>query len=121
MLVGWEEVLRKRLILLGSFATASLLATISAAASTSSVQSATTLPAGPGRDTMLRVCSTCHAPEVVAQQRLSAEGWKELVETMANNGAVATEAELDEVTAYLTRSFPPTDQPAAASTAPKAE
>ena len=67
---------------------------------------------------MLRVCSTCHAPQVVAQQRLSAEGWKELVETMANNGAVATEAELAEVTAYLARSFPAGEQPSAPA-APK--
>ena len=97
------------------------MATIGAAASTSSAQGETALPEGAGRDTMLRVCSTCHAPQVVAQQRLTAEGWKELVETMANNGAVATEAELAEVTAYLARSFPPGDQPAAAGSPPKAD
>jgi competence protein ComEA len=109
------------LILLGGFAAIGLLGTINAAASTSSAQTETALPPGAGRDTLLRVCSTCHAPEVVAQQRLSAEGWKELVETMANSGAVATEAELAEITAYLTRSFPPNEQPVAAGAAPKAD
>jgi mono/diheme cytochrome c family protein len=110
------------LILLGSLAAIGLLGTINAAASTSSAQTDTAaLPNGAGRDTLLRVCSTCHAPQVVAQQRLTAEGWKELVETMANNGAVATDAELAEVTAYLARTFPATEQPSATEAAPKAE
>ncbi len=80
---------------------------------------ASALPAGPGRDTTVRVCSACHAPEVVVQQRLTPDGWREVVETMANNGAVATEAELAEVTAYLSRSFPAEEKPAADETAPK--
>ncbi len=73
-----------------------------------SAAAAAELPAGAGRDTVMRVCSACHSPNVVAQQRLTPEGWHELVQTMANNGAVATDAELAEITGYLTRSFPAT-------------
>jgi mono/diheme cytochrome c family protein len=47
------------------------------------------LPDGPGRDVMVRVCSQCHSPEVAAQQSLDAPGWKALVDQMANNGAQA--------------------------------
>jgi mono/diheme cytochrome c family protein len=65
------------------------------------------LPAGDGRDVMVRVCSQCHSPEVAAHQNLDAQGWKDLVNQMANNGANATDAEFDTITKYLTASFPP--------------
>ncbi len=63
-------------------------------------------PAGPGHDTTLRICSTCHSPGVAAQQRLSPDGWKSIVEQMAGFGAPGTDAELAEITAYLAKSFP---------------
>ena len=66
-----------------------------------------TLPAGQGRDVMVRVCSQCHSPEIAAQQNLDAQGWKDLVDQMANNGANATDAELDTITKYLSATFPP--------------
>jgi len=64
------------------------------------------LPAGPGRDVMVRVCSQCHSPEIAAQQNLDAQGWKDLVNQMANNGAQATDAEFDAISKYLTATFP---------------
>ncbi len=74
------------------------------AASLQGPQSA--LPPGPGRDTVIKVCSGCHDPAIAAQQRLSHDGWVELVNTMAARGAPATDAQLDEITAYLATSFP---------------
>jgi cytochrome c553 len=68
---------------------------------------ASPLPAAPAREAMLRVCSTCHSPDIVAQQRLAPDGWKDLVNKMADQGATASEAELAEITAYLSASFPP--------------
>src|SRR3954471_7260409 len=65
------------------------------------------LPEGPGRDVMVRVCAQCHSPEVAAQQSLDAAGWKALVDQMANNGAQASDAEFDTITKYLTTAFPP--------------
>lgn len=65
------------------------------------------LPAGAGRDVMVRVCSQCHSPEVAAQQSLDAAGWKALVDQMANNGAQATDAEFDTISKYLATAFPP--------------
>jgi mono/diheme cytochrome c family protein len=65
------------------------------------------LPEGPGRDVTVRVCAQCHSPEIAAQQKLDAQGWKDLVNQMANNGANATDAEFDTIAKYLAVSFPP--------------
>ena len=64
------------------------------------------LPAGQGRDVMVKVCSQCHSPEIAAQQNLDAQGWKDLVNQMANNGAQASDADFDTIAKYLTVSFP---------------
>jgi mono/diheme cytochrome c family protein len=99
------------LLLTGSFGAIAAAATPQASGAVSpappALAAATpSLPAGEGRDLMMRVCAACHTPEVVAKQRLTAEGWKEVVESMANNGAVATDPELEQITSYLARSFP---------------
>ena len=64
------------------------------------------LPAGPGRELMIRVCSPCHAPDVAADQQLDPAGWKTLVDRMASEGAVATDPEFDEIVQYLANAFP---------------
>jgi competence protein ComEA len=64
------------------------------------------LPAGPGRELMIRVCSQCHEPEVAADEQLDPAGWKSLVDQMASKGAVATDAEFDEIVQYLANAFP---------------
>jgi competence protein ComEA len=64
------------------------------------------LPEGQGRDVMVRVCSQCHSPEIVAQQKLDPQGWKDLVNQMANNGANGTDAEFDTIAKYLATAFP---------------
>ena len=64
------------------------------------------LPAGPGRDVMLRVCSQCHEPEMAADQQFDEAGWKSVVDQMAGKGASATEAEFDQIVHYLANAFP---------------
>jgi mono/diheme cytochrome c family protein len=54
----------------------------------------------------VRVCAQCHSPEIAAHQTLDAQGWKDLVNQMANNGANATDAEFDTIAKYLAASFP---------------
>jgi mono/diheme cytochrome c family protein len=65
------------------------------------------LPPGEGRDVMIRVCSGCHEPEMVADQQTDEAGWKIVVDQMAGNGAQATEAEFAQIVKYLTKAFPP--------------
>ena len=66
-----------------------------------------TLPAGEGRDVMIRVCSQCHEPEMAADQQFDEAGWKSLVDQMASKGATATDEEFDQIVRYLTKAFPP--------------
>jgi len=65
-----------------------------------------TLPAGTGRDVMIRVCSQCHEPEMVVDQQNDETGWKRLVDEMAGKGANATDAEFDQIVKYLAKAFP---------------
>ncbi len=65
------------------------------------------LPPGPGHDTVVRVCSACHSPDIVATQHLSAAEWRNLVDLMVRQGASASDQEQAEIANYLTRSFPP--------------
>ena len=64
------------------------------------------LPAGPGRDVTIRACSTCHALDVVTNQRLTGQEWTNVVQTMSGKGAVATPAELKIIESYLANAFP---------------
>ena len=64
------------------------------------------LPPGPGRELMIRVCSQCHSPDVVAGQQLDRAGWTRVVDQMASQGAVATDPEFDEIVQYLAAAFP---------------
>lgn len=64
------------------------------------------LPPGPGRDVTVRVCSGCHSPGLTANEQLSPQGWRDLVHLMVAQGAVATDEELNQITAYLAKSYP---------------
>lgn len=64
-------------------------------------------PEGEGRDTFLRVCADCHAPQIASHQRLTREGWSDLVFLMADQGAVATDEELEQIIDYLSGAYPP--------------
>jgi competence protein ComEA len=63
------------------------------------------LPAGPGRDITLKVCSGCHQPGIVASLRLTREGWAAVVKDMVKEGAKGTDAELAQVVDYLSTNF----------------
>jgi hypothetical protein len=63
-------------------------------------------PQAPGRDLTLKVCSGCHSPGLAAKQHLNPQEWRDLVRFMAAQGAVATDTQLNQITAYLARSFP---------------
>jgi quinoprotein glucose dehydrogenase len=86
--------------------------TAPAANAVASVPSAAShLPPGPGHDLTVRVCSACHSPDLAVGQHLSAQEWNSLVQNMSARGAVATDAEFDQITDYLARSFPRSTPP----------
>jgi hypothetical protein len=64
------------------------------------------LPPGLGRDVTIRACSTCHGLDMITNQRLSAQEWTNIVQTMSAKGAAATPAELNVIQSYLAKAFP---------------
>lgn len=63
------------------------------------------LPAGPGRDATLKVCSGCHHVRIVASLRLTRDGWAGVVKDMVKQGATGTDEELAQVLDYLSANF----------------
>ena len=65
------------------------------------------LPAGPGRDTVQQVCSSCHAIGMVTATGRTSDDWAEMIERMIGLGLEASDEDLQIVHAYLSREFPP--------------
>jgi len=63
------------------------------------------LPDGTGKEVTVSVCGQCHAPEIVASVRLSPEGWRETIATMVQQGAKATDQELETILKYVSTHF----------------
>jgi len=65
------------------------------------------LPDAPARETVIRVCGQCHEPQRAASVRLTREGWEGVVQKMKGLGAsaLATDAELAQITDYLSENF----------------
>jgi cytochrome c5 len=60
-----------------------------------------------GRDVVVRACAPCHAPELVVAKRRSADDWDRIILAMVDRGAVADEAEQQQILDYLVELFGP--------------
>ncbi len=63
------------------------------------------LPDGPGKETTIRLCGTCHEPARAAAMRLTREGWEATIADMRWRGAKGTDEEFAEVLEYLVANF----------------
>jgi len=63
------------------------------------------LPDAPEHDLVLRVCSGCHAPDVLASKRHTATEWDDIIAKMVDHGAQATDTEQERILAYLVRFY----------------
>lgn len=63
------------------------------------------LPDGPGKDTVVRVCGTCHEANRAAAVRLTREGWEQTVSDMRWRGAKGTDDEFAQILDYLAANF----------------
>lgn len=65
------------------------------------------LPDAPTRDLVIRVCGQCHEPNRAASLRLTRDGWEGVVAKMKGlgAGALASDAELAQITDYLSDNF----------------
>ena len=76
------------------------------------------LPEGKGKDTVVRLCSDCHAARVVTTARKTQDQWLQTVETMADKGINASDDEFTAVVEYLSAHLGP-DNPASPDSAKK--
>ena len=65
------------------------------------------LPDGPGKEILLNICTRCHDTQRIRRERLSAEGWLEILDAMLNEGAPLSERDLPVLLRYLARNFGP--------------
>lgn len=65
------------------------------------------LPAGPGKDTLIRVCSKCHSPDNVIANGQTREGWENTITKMATLGAAGSDDDFNDILDYLVKNFPP--------------
>ena len=59
------------------------------------------LPEGPGKQTVERVCTSCHDVDTVAGTRMVRGDWRAMVDSMMSRGARATDLEVAEIIEYL--------------------
>jgi competence protein ComEA len=69
------------------------------------------LPDGPGKATVVKVCSSCHSPDNVLSNGQDRAGWEATINKMAGFGANGTDEEFTAILDYLTKNFPPPDAP----------
>ena len=64
-----------------------------------------TLPDGPGKEQVLRVCSTCHEAAKATSVKLTRDGWIETIDRMKAFGAGGSDDEFAAVLEYLATNF----------------
>ena len=80
------------------------------------------LPEGPNRDTVQRICSSCHSVQMFVGRGMTREQWSGVVSNMIGRGAKISDEEFDQIVEYLGKTLPPAKQggggPATAKAAP---
>jgi mono/diheme cytochrome c family protein len=74
------------------------------------------LPDSPGKETVQKLCGSCHSANIVLGRGKTREEWGEVVASMISRGAKGTQAEFGQVVDYLTRNLPPKVAPGASKT-----
>lgn len=76
------------------------------------------LPAGPGRDEVVKLCSQCHALGMVTGKRRTVEDWQVMIGRMIGLGAPVDQAQAAIIHAYLAKNFGMAEGSAAAAGVP---
>ncbi|HEY6987092.1 MAG TPA: cytochrome c [Bryobacteraceae bacterium] len=77
------------------------------------------LPEGPGKATTQKICSGCHAAEIVIGRHETREGWEQIVANMVDKGANGTDDEFNTIIDYLAANFPKNSEKTTGKSAPK--
>jgi competence protein ComEA len=65
------------------------------------------LPAGEGKDTVMKVCSKCHSPNLILANPMNRQGWEDIITKMSGMGAMATDDEFTTILEYLAKNIIP--------------
>jgi type 1 glutamine amidotransferase len=65
------------------------------------------LPEGPGKSAVVKICGECHAVEQAVAMRGSEKDWKDVIDLMVDRGATVTEDEFKTILAYLAKNYGP--------------
>ena len=65
------------------------------------------LPDSPGKDVVVRVCTSCHEAAEITYKRRTSQDWDYMIGKMIDGGAELTAAEQDTVHTYLVKNFGP--------------
>ena len=77
------------------------------------------LPPGPGRDELVRVCTGCHLLNVITSQRKNESDWTDTVVEMRSRGADASDDDMEKIVEYLAKNYGPNSPTPAAAAAAK--
>ncbi len=64
------------------------------------------LPDGPGKATVIEVCTKCHGANNFSTLHMSRSAWESEVADMKDKGAVATDDDFKRIVEYLAKNFP---------------
>lgn len=78
------------------------------------------LPDGESRETVKKVCGSCHSTDIFARQRHSREIWSSILDSMTSRGMNASDDDLDTVLNYLATNLGPEKKGDSNPTSPQA-
>jgi quinoprotein glucose dehydrogenase len=65
------------------------------------------LPSGPGKETFVRICSSCHGLNLATGVRRTREGWAGTIDSMRARGASGSDEDFSRILSYLADNFGP--------------
>lgn len=74
-----------------------------AGVSTASAQA--TLPDGPGKEQLVKICGQCHEPQRAASIRLTRDGWEATIGDMIARGAKGSDEDFQAILDYLSKNY----------------
>jgi competence protein ComEA len=76
------------------------------------------LPAGEGKDLLVKTCTGCHQLTVVTAQRKNESGWTDTIVEMRGRGAMGSDEDMEKIIHYLATNFGTDPAPAVPDATP---
>src|SRR4051812_14194752 len=64
-----------------------------------------TLPDGPGKEQLVKICGQCHEPQRAASIRLTRDGWEATIGDMIARGAKGSDEDFQAILDYLAKNY----------------